>query len=143
MRATVRPPPDAALPAVAATPSPYRAPPPRRPPETCVNPGRVRPMSRDMSDTSPGTYVLRPDTTPGMTDIHPRHEALLHPGQHRRRPARRLCVEEDLQPDLGGFRRGGTDRLEEPRYRLGEAGRRRRSARRDLPDDEGGDRPLQ
>src|SRR5919109_5160400 len=63
MRATVRPPPDAALPAVAATPSPYRAPPPRRPPETCVNPGRVRPMSRDMSDTSPGTYVLRPDTT--------------------------------------------------------------------------------
>src|ERR1700693_5936476 len=39
-----------------------RAPPPRRPPEPQPQTNRVRPMSRLMRDSSPGTYVVNPDT---------------------------------------------------------------------------------
>ena len=62
MPATLRPPPDGR-----ARRSPLR----RRPTgsasattaATQPQPNRVRPMSRDMRDVSPGTYVVNPDTT--------------------------------------------------------------------------------
>jgi hypothetical protein len=63
MPATVRSPPDDARPALAAAALAPLAP-PRRPPEPLPQrPDKARPMSRLMSDLSPGTYVVNPDTS--------------------------------------------------------------------------------
>src|ERR1700693_4598454 len=46
-----------------------RAPPSRGPPEPQPQANRVSPMSRLMRDSSPGTYVVNPDTSSGISPI--------------------------------------------------------------------------
>ena len=74
MRATL-PPPPANSAAIAVSVSPYGLAlhddrhPPMRPMTRLISPDRLRPMTRDMSDVSPGTYVVNPDTVGGIGEV--------------------------------------------------------------------------